>query len=216
MTFCWGRNTNLYQKTAGNLEQKKSCCCAHTQISSRNSQSLCSNFNTATSLVMEKLESNTTYKQVLTLNLDSERKNWHMQEKSPAHPLQWPGRWMWVRRCWAEPQEDGADAHPQNSLWVFLAGGFCSTGVSVCSCPSHSPAWLLGRDGREELPAQCWGDIPARAGAEDTSSAHPPHTRSESTLQECNYRKDWRALASFLCFIPCPRKDEENISVLGI
>lgn len=148
MTFCWGRNTNLYQKTAGNLEQKKSCCCAHTQISSRNSQSLCSNFNTATSLVMEKLESNTTYKQVLTLNLDSEKKNWHMQEKSPAHPLQWPGRWMWVRRCWAEPQEDDADGHStEQSLGVFSRGILQHWGLSVF-LPLSQPSLAPGEGGK--------------------------------------------------------------------
>lgn len=101
MTFCWGRNTSLYQKAAGNLQHKILLLCTHAnqlQKQPKLVQQLlnCHITGNGKAGVKHNLQASSD---IQALNIDSEERNCHMREKSPTHTLQRPGRSMCVRRC---------------------------------------------------------------------------------------------------------------------
>ena len=84
---CWGRNTGLYQKTAGNLQHKILLLCTHAnrfQKQSKLVQQLLNCYITANEKggIRHKLQAKSD---IQGLNLENQVRKCHTQEKSPVH-----------------------------------------------------------------------------------------------------------------------------------
>lgn len=121
---------------------------------------------------------------------------------------------MCVRRCLSRAKHNRRsqkdDAHGDSTEQVTgcaLAGRLWSTG-GLSVFPALSQLSLVPVEGwKGQCTCWSWGL---------SYRMEPSQVRgSELTLEGCNYRRNWRVLAWFLCSIPCPRKDEKT-SVLGV